>query len=129
MGIIRMFGRQHNLYGWILSAPRTGGKTFDAAATDTEFFTGRRWPPAISCSLEEATKVPGMHMRMPISPMTRRTGRATGKITTRFCLGRVPKDAAPCPGGLGILLLRSTRQSRPGIRRSGRRSRFSATGK
>lgn len=34
------FGRQHNLYGWILRSDN-GGKTFDAAATETEFFTGR----------------------------------------------------------------------------------------
>ena len=34
------FGRQHNLYGWILRSDN-GEKTFDAAATETEFFTGR----------------------------------------------------------------------------------------
>lgn len=35
-----LFGRQHNLYGWIMVSENEG-KTFDAAVTDTEFFTGR----------------------------------------------------------------------------------------
>ena len=34
------FGRQHNLFGWIVRST-DGGKTFDPAATAQDFFTGR----------------------------------------------------------------------------------------
>ena len=75
------FGRQHNLYGWILMSDN-GGKTFDAAATETEFFTGR----LASCHfLQFGRGYEGARDEYVYAyfHMMKRTDRATGKTMMR----------------------------------------------
>ena len=85
-----LFGRQHNLYGWIMVSENEG-KTFDAAVTDTEFFTGR----LASCHfLQFGRGYEGARDGYVYAyfPYDEEDGQSYWENNDAILLGRVPKD-------------------------------------